>query len=224
VAWFGYAEFPGVQQALRYQNSQTDRSDIRLERVLQSSGTADDAPLMGLGGSRAPAQMFNYRKWRRTRVIGAAAYSAAELKLSQVRSYYYWQLVSRSVRLGLEPLIVTHGHILAWKKISVFSFVGRLPLSVDGTIMYRSQSLRVMCLFILLCACLSRFDIIIIIIIILQGSMYIPGLSVWALLAHYANGIYLRQFRHLNDRMPDRTFALSWVCMTSACFLHIFVM
>jgi hypothetical protein len=33
--------------------------------------------------------------------------------------------VSRSVRLGLKPLIVTHGHILAWKKISELSFVGR---------------------------------------------------------------------------------------------------
>jgi len=35
--------------------------------------------------------------------------------------------VSRSVRLGLEPLIVTHDHILAWKKILVLSFVGRPP-------------------------------------------------------------------------------------------------
>jgi hypothetical protein len=33
--------------------------------------------------------------------------------------------VSRSVLLGLKPLIVTYGHILAWKKISVLSFVGR---------------------------------------------------------------------------------------------------
>jgi hypothetical protein len=33
--------------------------------------------------------------------------------------------VSQSVRLGLESLIVTHGHILAWKEISVLSFVWR---------------------------------------------------------------------------------------------------
>jgi len=35
--------------------------------------------------------------------------------------------VNLSVRLGLDPLIVTHGHISAWKKISVLSFVGRPP-------------------------------------------------------------------------------------------------
>jgi len=51
----------------------------------------------------------------------------------QVKSYYYWQLVSRSVRLGLEPLIVTDGHILPWKKISVLSFVGRPPVHVQGS-------------------------------------------------------------------------------------------
>jgi hypothetical protein len=33
--------------------------------------------------------------------------------------------VCRSVRLGLEPLIVTHGHVLTWKEISVLFFVGR---------------------------------------------------------------------------------------------------
>jgi hypothetical protein len=36
--------------------------------------------------------------------------------------------------------------------------------------------------------------------------------------ADYANGIYLRQFRHLNDRMPDRhqvrAFCISYVGLT----------
>jgi len=49
------------------------------------------------------------------------------LLLKIVRSHYYWKLASRSARLGLESLIVFQGHILAWKKISVLSFVGRPP-------------------------------------------------------------------------------------------------
>jgi hypothetical protein len=49
--------------------------------------------------------------------------------------------VSRSVRFGLEPLIVTHGHILTWKKISILSFVGRPPWRVVGADMYRGHSL-----------------------------------------------------------------------------------
>jgi hypothetical protein len=35
------------------------------------------------------------------------------------------------------------------------------------------------------------------------SSMYIPGLSVWHCAADYAYCIYLWQFRHLSDRMPD---------------------
>jgi len=63
----------------------------------------------------------------------------------QVRSYYYWQLASRSVRLGLEPLIVTHVHVLGWKKISILSFVRRSPCRVDRAAMCRDLSLCLCC-------------------------------------------------------------------------------
>jgi len=77
-----------------------------------------------------------------------------------------------------------------------------------------------MCILILLCVRLSRFDIItviiiitiivvviiiIIIIIMYKGYMYICQTSQFGhCAAHYANFVYLRQFRHLKDRMPDR--------------------
>jgi hypothetical protein len=58
------------------------------------------------------------------------------------------QSVCLSVRLGLEPLIATHGHILAWKKISILSFVGRPPWRVVGTAMYGSHSLFLCCVHV----------------------------------------------------------------------------
>jgi hypothetical protein len=48
---------------------------------------------------------------------------------------------------------------LAWKKILVFSYVGRPPWRMDGTAMYRGHTVCVcvMCTFVLLCVCLSCF-------------------------------------------------------------------
>jgi hypothetical protein len=50
--------------------------------------------------------------------------------------------ISRSVHLGLEPLILTHGHILAWKNFSVLFLVGRLSWRVDGAAMCKGHSLH----------------------------------------------------------------------------------
>jgi hypothetical protein len=75
-------------------------------------------------------------------------------------------LVSRSVLLGLEPLIVTYGNILAWKEISVLFTVGRPSWRVDGTAMYRGHSLCLCHMYGHTLVCLSHFDIITIITII----------------------------------------------------------
>jgi hypothetical protein len=73
---------------------------------------------------------------------------------------------TQSVLTDLEPLIVTYGHILAWKKTSVLSFVRCPPVKADGAAMYWGHSFCVMYMFILLRVRLSRFDIIIYITII----------------------------------------------------------
>jgi hypothetical protein len=66
--------------------------------------------------------------------------------VGQVMSFYYWQLVSRSVRLSLESLIVTHGPYFSSEENSVLSVVGRPTWQVDGATMYRrSQSLCYVC-------------------------------------------------------------------------------
>jgi hypothetical protein len=75
-------------------------------------------------------------------------------------------LVSWSVRLGLEPLIVTHGHVSAWKKISVLFFVGR------GCHVQVSQSLSVLRVCSYSCEFRSRFDIIIVITVSSTNIMY----------------------------------------------------
>jgi hypothetical protein len=64
--------------------------------------------------------------------------------------------VSRSVHLVLEPLIVTSGHILAWKEISVLSFVGRPPggwtgLPCTGVTVFFCDMCGCLPLLILLC-------------------------------------------------------------------------
>jgi hypothetical protein len=83
----------------------------------------------------------------------------------QVKSYYYWQLVSRSARLGLQPLIMTHCHILALK--GYFSIVlcgvstcqGGRACPVQG-----SRSLYDVYIHTLVC--ISSFYIIIIIVVV----------------------------------------------------------
>jgi hypothetical protein len=92
---------------------------------------------------------------------------------------------------------VTHGHILTWKKFRYCLSRGANPdgwTGLPGTVFD-----CVVCMFILLCGCLSPFDIIIIIVVVVvvvvvviiiiiiiiiilyKGYMYMAGLSVWAL-------------------------------------------
>jgi len=54
---------------------------------------------------------------------------------SQVKSYYYQQLVSQSVHLVLEPLTVIHGHILAFEEY--LGIVFRVASTVTGGLLCR---------------------------------------------------------------------------------------
>jgi hypothetical protein len=93
--------------------------------------------------------------------------------------------------------------------------VGHLPSRVDCAAMYRGHSLFLcsVCSYSM-CVYLSRFDIIIvinvstvtniIITIMYKGICTCQAYQSGHCAAHYANCINLQQFRHLNDRMPDR--------------------
>jgi hypothetical protein len=111
---------------------------------------------------------------------------------------------------------MTHGHILAWQKMLVLSFVGRPPDGWAGLPCSGGRRLCVIYIYTLVCMSIPFFIIIMItttttttvsittIIIVCRRYMYMAGLSVRACAADYANGIYLRHFRHLNHRIPDR--------------------
>jgi hypothetical protein len=106
----------------------------------------------------------------------------------QVISYSYWQLVSRSVRLSLEPQIVTCCHILAWQKISALSFLGRPPSRMDGTARYRGHSL---------CLChVYVYHVLILLLSLLLLLCTCQACQSGHCAADYAYGMYLWQFRH----------------------------
>jgi hypothetical protein len=130
--------------------------------------------------------------------------------------------VSLSVHLGLQPLVVNHGHILAWKKISVLSFVRRPSWRVDGTAMSRGHSIFLCCVYVRTHVWMSTATNI----TMYEGICTYQVCQYGHYAAEYANGIYLLQFRYLKDRMSDRhqvwAFIITYVGLRFClCFGHL---
>jgi len=105
----------------------------------------------------------------------------------QVRSYYYWPLVSPSWPWAPNRDSWPH---FGLEEISVLSFVGLTTWQVDGAAIYRGHSLCVMCMsnpfwyyyyYIIIITTTATIISITTVIIMYKGYMYMPGLSSRAL-------------------------------------------
>jgi len=122
------------------------------------------------------------------------------------------QSVSPSVRPGFEPLIGSHGHILACWEYLYIVCCGAHTLTGGRAFHMRCHSSSVSYIYFLYITSLFLFIFIIFnIYVYLNNNNYYLVFYVHArpvsrghCAANYAYFIYLRQFRHLNDRTPDR--------------------